>query len=103
MMNSTIRDYSEKRDFIRMKLDTNIRLSFEESDQTMNAICRDLSGTGMLIETEDPLVEGSEFHTSLPSTNEAFPSFETRVKVIRCTPIENEKFLIGTEILDMPK
>lgn len=102
MMNSIIRDYSEKRDFIRMKVDTEISLSFENSDQTIKAVCRDLSGTGMLIEVDEPLTEGSEFNTSLPSSNEAFPSFETKVKVIRCRPTENEKYLAGTEILHMP-
>jgi len=102
MMNSIIRDYSEKRDFIRMKVDTEISLTFENSDNTMKAVCRDLSGTGMLIETNEPLTEGSEFNTSLPSSNEAFPSFETKVKVIRCRPAENGNFLIGTEILNMP-
>ena len=102
MMSSIIRDYSEKRDFIRMKVDTEISLTFENSDNTMKAVCRDLSGTGMLIETNEPLVEGSEFNTSLPSSNEAFPSFETKVKVIRCRPAENGNFMIGTEILNMP-
>lgn len=102
MINSTIRDYSEKRDFIRMKVDTEISLSFENSDKTMTAICRDLSGTGMLIETGESLIEGSEFNTSLPSTNPSFPSFETKVKVIRCEETESGKFLIGTEILNIP-
>ncbi|MFD2230564.1 PilZ domain-containing protein [Alkalimarinus sediminis] len=102
MINSIIRDYSEKRDFIRMKVDTQISLSFENSDLTMTAVCKDLSGTGMLIETDDPLAENSEFHTSLPSSNPAFPAFETKVKVIRCEESDNGKFLIGAEILNMP-
>lgn len=102
MMNSIIRDYSEKRDFIRMKVDTEITLSYENSDQTIKGICRDLSGTGMLIEVDEPLPEGCELHTALPSNNEAFPSFETKVKVIRCNASENGKFLIGTEILNIP-
>ncbi|WP_250657945.1 PilZ domain-containing protein [Alkalimarinus coralli] len=103
MINSIIRDYSEKRDFIRMKVDTEIRLSFENSDETMTAVCKDLSGTGMLIETSEALEENSEFHTSLPSSNPAFPSFETKVKVIRCEESDNNRFLIGAEILNMPK
>ncbi|UZE94711.1 PilZ domain-containing protein [Alkalimarinus alittae] len=102
MINSTIRDYSEKRDFIRMKVDTTIRLTFDDSEKTMTAVCKDLSGTGMLIETSDALAENSEFHTSLPSSNPAFPAFETKVKVIRCAESEDGRFLIGTEILNMP-
>ncbi len=99
MNTSIIRDYSEKRDFIRMKVDTEIILSIEEPAQKIKGICRDLSGTGMLIEVNTAIAEGTSLNTSLPSSNAAFPSFETAVKVIRCTPMDNGHFMIGTENL----
>lgn len=97
MIQNIIRDYSEKRDFIRMKVDTKITL--RNGSKNITGICRDLSGTGMLIEVEEAVTEGSELQTSLPSNNEAFPSLEAVVKIVRCKEEENGKYLLGTEIL----
>lgn len=97
MLNS--RTYDEKRDFIRMKVDTEIILTINDSNEKISGYCRDLSGTGMLIEVERELKEGADCQTTLASTNSAFPSLDASIKVLRCTPIEDNKFLLGTEIV----
>jgi hypothetical protein len=99
MKTSIIRDYSEKRDFIRMKVDTEILLYIEEPTECIKGICRDLSGTGMLIEIDKYLEEETILNTSLPSSNDTFPSFETAVKVVRCTTIDNGNYMLGVEII----
>ena len=50
MLQDIIRDFSEKRDFIRMKVDTEISLRHTDSNQSVKAICRDLQWHRMLIE-----------------------------------------------------
>ena len=99
MMNSLIKDYSEKRDFIRMQVNAEITLIVQKTNQTIKAICKDLSGTGMQIETEEAIDAGTEMHTMLPSNNESFPPFETQVVVRRCEETAEGKYLLGTEIL----
>lgn len=99
MMHSMIRDYSEKRDFIRMKVDSDIHLTDESGTLSLVGICRDLSGTGMQIEVKEAVSEGTTLFTELPSSNPAFPSFKTKVIVKRCIPSSTEgSFLLGTEI-----
>ncbi|WP_246841129.1 PilZ domain-containing protein [Hahella sp. CCB-MM4] len=96
---TTMRDYAEKRDFIRMKVDSEITLKDSSSGESFKGICRDLSGTGMSIEVGQPFEAGYELNTSLPSNNEAFPSFDTTVKVLRCSELENERYQLGVEII----
>lgn len=103
MMSSIIRDYSEKRDFIRMKVDAEINLLFDNPTKEITGICRDLSGTGMLIEVEEQVEEGKTFQTKLPSSNDAFPPFNATVAVKRCSPTERETWLLGTEITEIHK
>ena len=97
--NMTYRTYDEKRDFIRMKVDTEITLSLDNNDQNVKGVCRDLSGTGMLIEVTEKVSEGITCSTTLPSSNEAFPALDASIKIIRCTEISEGKYQLGTEIL----
>jgi len=97
--NMTYRTYDEKRDFIRMKVDTEITLSFDNNDKRVKGLCRDLSGTGMLIEVTEEVPEGSTCKTTLPSSNEAFPALDASNKIIRCTELGEGKYQLGTEIL----
>lgn len=98
---TTMRNYAEKRDFIRMKVDTEITLTDDKSGRQYQGICRDLSGTGMSIEVDQYFAPECELNTSLPSNNEAFPSFDTTVRVIRCSDIGNEKYELGVEIISV--
>lgn len=98
-----MRDYSEKRDFIRMKVDSEITLTAADSQEAYTGICRDLSSTGMSIEVKQPFLPNSEFDTQLASQNKAFRAFNTRVRVIRCTELGKNKFLLGVEITNIKK
>ncbi len=101
MLQDIIRDFSEKRDFIRMRVDTEITLRPADSNQPIRAVCRDLSGTGMLIEVGEAIEEGTVLFACIPSNNEAFPSLESTVKIIRCSPLENGNYQLGTEIVNI--
>ncbi len=101
MTNLSSRTYDEKRDFIRMKVDTEVVLTLDGENRNVKGYCRDLSGTGMLIEVEEAIAEGSQCKTTLPSNNEAFPSLDATVKVLRCTQIDDTTYHLGTEILDI--
>jgi len=99
MTNLSSRSYDEKRDFIRMKVDTEIILNLTNSDKRVSGYCKDLSGTGMLIEVDEAVAEGETCKTTLPSNNDAFPSLEATIKVLRCTQAGEKSFQLGTEIL----
>lgn len=98
---TTMRDYSEKRDFIRMKIDADIILEPAGSANKIPGKCKDLSGTGMLVEVGESVPVGAELQTSLPSNNPAFPSFDTVVKVLRCEELPTGRYLLGMEIVQV--
>ena len=76
-------------------------LFLDGSDKAVNGLCKDLSGTGMLIEVGEEIKEGVTCKTTLPSNNAAFPSLNATIKVLRCTKTAGNKFQLGTEILDI--
>lgn len=92
----SMRDYSEKRDFHRMQVNSDIEISDGEGN-AFTAVCRDLSGTGMQLYTERPVAGNTELYARLPSTSDQFPPFETVVRVLRCEP-EGEGYLLGVII-----
>jgi len=101
MTNLSSRTYDEKRDFIRMKVDTEVILTVSDENRSVKGYCRDLSGTGMLIEVDEAITEGLKCKTTLPSNNEAFPSLDATVQVLRCTKVDDDKYHLGMEILDI--
>lgn len=100
-MATTMRDFSEKRDFHRMQVNTEITITDAEGHQ-QKGLCKDLSGTGMQILMETAVAEGTQLHTLLPSTNEQFPPFETVIEVLRCEPAEGG-YLIGASIREVKR
>jgi len=101
MTNLNMRSYNEKRDFIRMKVETSVVLTLEGSNQQVEGLCKDLSGTGMLIEVSDEIKEGTVCDTRLPSNNEAFPSLDAKIKILRCSPLAENGYLLGVEIVEI--
>ena len=95
-MSITMRDYSEKRDFHRMQVNSEIQITDGEG-RSFTGICRDLSGTGMLLQVADFIPEGAVLHTLLPATSDQFPPFETEVRVLRTEP-SGDAFLLGVVI-----
>lgn len=100
-MSEFMKDYSEKRDFHRMQMNSEIEIT-DSSGAALPGICKDLSGTGMQVSVEKPFSEGDEIHTLLPSTNQQFPPFETLCRVLRCEP-EGDGYLLGMEIVKVKR
>ncbi len=91
-----MRDYSEKRNFHRMRVNSEIAFT-DNNGESHTGICRDLSGTGMKLQVTRVFAEGTELQTSLPAASEQFPPFETLSTVLRCTP-EGDGYSLGVAI-----
>lgn len=94
-----MRDYSEKRDFHRMQIDTDIEIT-DSNGRVFAGVCRDLSAAGMQIEVAERVALGSELHTTLHPTSDKFPPLETVCEVLRCEP-HDEGFLLGVNIVEV--
>ena len=96
-----MKDYSEKRDFHRMQVNSEIEISDSQGNR-FKGICRDLSATGMQLYVEQAVNVGEELHTVPHSSSDQFPPLETVCEVIRCEP-EGDGFLLGTNISEVTR
>lgn len=93
-----MRDYAEKRDFIRMQVNARIELKILSTGSSISAVCKDLSGMGMQVVLEQDLEVGTEVQTALPSNSPDFPTFKTTARVVR-TEQHEDGYLAGLEII----
>ena len=94
-----MREYSEKRDFHRMQVNTDIDI-IDSNGNTFAGVCRDLSASGMQILVAQRMAVGSELRTTLHPTSDKFPPLETLCDVLRCEP-EGDGFLLGVNIAEV--
>lgn len=95
------RNYNEKRNFIRMKIDTPADVVIESQGGNIQAVCRDLSGGGMLIESPEDLDIGLELVVKLASHHLNNPMLKARTVVARSKENRGGGFTLGLEIIEM--
>lgn len=88
--------YNEKRDFIRMKV--NSKVDIVHAGNKYQAICKDLSGVGMLLETDHSFAIGSQLKISISAQGENQLPFNATADVSRITDSTGGKFIIGLSI-----
>ena len=95
------RNYNEKRNFIRMKIDTPADVVINSKGGQIKGVCRDLSGGGMLIETADKLDIGLELTVQLASHHLNSPMLKARTVVARVQENRSGSYTLGLEIIEM--
>ena len=93
--------YNEKRDFIRMRVETAV--TFEYEGQTFDAVCIDLSSTGMQIETDVALSlkQGESLRVLIPSTHAELTSLQADTQIQRLEKLDNGRLSVGLAIVSM--
>ena len=98
-MSQNDRAYSEKRDFIRMRLETPVTL--HHAGKEIPAQCLDLSSTGMQVEADCQVAMGDQVKVHIPSDHSELKGLEAQTEVVRIIPLENGRTSIGLAILSM--
>ncbi|WP_312905016.1 PilZ domain-containing protein [Stutzerimonas nitrititolerans] len=98
-MTQSDRNYSEKRDFIRMHVDTPITLS--KDGQSFSGICLDLSSTGMQVEASTALQLGDRVRIFIPSEHKELKGLDAEAEVVRVEPLDGGRQGLGLAILSM--
>jgi hypothetical protein len=96
--------YDDKRNFYRMMVNSPCELSLldDPAQRTIQAICKDISATGMSLEIEQAAMEiGTLLDVSIESNNDQIPSLNATAKVLRCTSETESTCLLGVEISEM--
>jgi len=85
-------NYDEKRDFVRMNIETQITYTIKNSDgQTHQGKSGDLSATGLYMETDFALSEGDEIDIVMNPNGDRLPPFIAEGKVIRVTNNDSDE------------
>ncbi|AOE85869.1 PilZ domain-containing protein [Pseudomonas sp. TCU-HL1] len=93
------RNYSEKRDFIRMQVQTKAIL--EHAGRQYPALCLDLSSSGMQVEAEVDAAVGDRVRVLIPSEHSSLKGLEADAEVVRIGESPDSGCILGLNILDI--
>ena len=92
------RDYAEKRDFIRMRIDADVSLI--HAGQEIAGTCVDLSSSGMQVQAPRQFTVGDLLTVRIDSEHAALKGLEADTKVVWAKTVGNDQQL-GLSILKM--
>lgn len=91
--------HQEKRDFRRMTIEAPVSITYGE--HKIQGMCKDLSGTGMLIHISEPVLSaGAQIQVLLDTSDSRFPSLHAEANVVRVSEQDGE-YIIATEFTAM--
>lgn len=93
------RDYAEKRDFIRMRVDVDVSLI--HAGQVIEATCVDLSSSGMQVQAPQRFQVGDRLKVRIDSEHAALKGLDAETEVIWVKGKDDDKQLLGLSILKM--
>jgi|SRR5690606_33467271 len=93
------RTYDEKRNFIRMRIDSDALIRV--GDTIHDALCIDLSSDGMQIKTETALENGQEIEVEILSQHSQLSSLKATAQILRVQVNDEGQYLLGLRILAM--
>jgi hypothetical protein len=93
------RDYAEKRDYIRMRVDADISLIY--AGQIIPAVCVDLSSTGMQIQASRSFKVGDRISVRIESDHPALKGLEAETEVVWVADVQGDVQKLGLTILKM--
>jgi hypothetical protein len=95
-MRTSSKDYSEKRDFIRMQVSTNCKVQYKNNEFV--ATCLDLSSKGALIECAEAIEVNSQITLIINSGSEDIPPLHAQATILRIVRQTEETFHYGVSI-----
>ena len=98
-MSQKDRDYSEKRDFIRMPVECTVRLL--DGERQIQGKCLDLSSTGMQVVAATSLNAGDRLRVLIASQHLTLKGLDAETEVIRVATLEDGQQSLGLAILAM--
>lgn len=93
------RDYSEKRDYIRMRVDAEVSLI--HAGQVIPAVCVDLSSSGMQVRAQRSFKVGDKLSVRIDSEHAALEGLEAETEVAWVREADNGSQKLGLTILKM--
>ncbi|MVW75831.1 PilZ domain-containing protein [Pseudomonas xionganensis] len=98
-MSQNDRAYSEKRDYIRMRLEAPVTLHYNGLE--VSALCLDLSSTGMQLEAESAVNMGDRVRVHIASDHNELRGLDAEAEVVRVATLEDGRQALGLAIISM--
>ncbi|MDY7559736.1 PilZ domain-containing protein [Pseudomonas sp. 10B1] len=98
-MSQNDRDYTEKRDYIRMRVDADITLLY--AGQVVPAICVDLSSSGMQVQVPRAFNVGDKLNVRIDSDHSSLKGLEAKTEVVWLVAQEDGGQKLGLTIISM--
>ncbi len=95
------RQYAEKRDFIRMFVDSHVEVVDEETGATFHGDGKNISGSGLMFIADFQPREGASLHVTVSSLQSRLPPLQAQFRVIRVSRCEDGRYQIGGELSDI--
>ncbi len=91
------REYSEKRDYIRMFVNADLEFKVNQGTETFTGKSKNLSGKGLGFNTQCELKDGDILELKLTADEAKVAPLELTVKVVRVEAGNNDGYFIATE------
>jgi hypothetical protein len=98
-MSQNDRDYAEKRDYIRMRVDADISLLY--AGQIIPAVCLDLSSSGMQVQAPRSFKVGDKLSVRIDSEHAALKGLEAETEIVWLADQEEGGQKLGLTIISM--
>lgn len=89
--------YNEKRDFLRMQIETAAVLRLTALGETFDVTCQDLSSQGVQLKVDREIAPGTSIELSIPSPTPGLQGLEATGSVVRCAAAETGGYSIGVQ------
>ncbi len=94
-------DYIEKRDFLRMSIDSALEYRITDDKEVYQANIINLSGNGILFKTSHDITPGIQIGVTITPVNDITPPLSADVRVIRCDNLAEDEYHVAAEIINM--
>ena len=98
-MSQIDRAYSEKRDYIRMRMEA--KMTQHHACQEIPALCLNLSSTGMQVEATSNLQMGEKIRVQIASDHDKLSGLNAETEVVRVIDLGDGRQSLGLTILSM--
>jgi hypothetical protein len=92
--------HKEKRDFFRMRIDSDLTYTISGQDRTFKGFCRNLSHTGIQFETTGPVEEGLIIEITLSSKDKRINPVKADTQVLRVEKTDDKQYTVSGKILE---
>ena len=92
------KDFKEKRDFIRMQINSPITIIYGPQQDKIQAICNDLSGTGMQITTPHKFEIGASARAHIAAAGSHQASLDASIRFTRIGEKNGNEITYGVTI-----